>query len=310
MTNRYLEKIAKEDYDYKNKSYTYHLSSNIGDDATIGAGVGAIGGAGIGGYLGNRAADVLSQSNKKVSKAALRGVGGAVGAVGGLLAGSVGGAIMGVPHGLYRGYSANSMKKEANCYLEKIAKVSEDISRDRYARQLGYEDPQLAAIKGGARNAALTSRGLNGRGEYGISDGIWTASNAAMGAAAANEEAHRQNALIRSIIEAQDHAIRTGKTEAFDMVKHDLDADPEGNRYAGYFLGGVGGAALGRAIGKSLGQRLFENGNLAATLAGAGIGALGLGYGFGKGLEYLAHAHNDSNAAILAAREAYVRARG
>jgi len=192
-----------------------------------------------------------------------------------------------------------------NKYLEKIAKVSEDISRDRYARQLGYEDPQLAAIKGGARNAALTSRGLNGRGEYGISDGIWTASNAAMGAAAANEEAHRQNALIRSIIEAQDHAIRTGKTEAFDMVKHDLDEDPESNRYAGYFLGGVGGAALGGAIGKSLGH-----GNLAATLAGAGIGALGLGYGSGKGLEYLAHAHNDSNAAILAAREAYVRARG
>lgn len=189
-----------------------------------------------------------------------------------------------------------------NRYLEKIA---DDLSRDRYARQLGYEDPQLAAIKGGARNAAITSNGLGGRGEYGVGDGIWTASNAAMGYAAAQEQAHSQNALIRSILEAQDHAIKTGNRTAFNQVKHDLDEDPEGNRYVGYALGGITGGLLGGMAGKALAK-----GHIAGALVGGAIGAGGLGYGMGKGMEYLAHAHNDSNANILAAREAYLRAKG
>lgn len=189
-----------------------------------------------------------------------------------------------------------------NVYLEKIA---DDLSRDRYARQLGYEDPRMAAIRSGAMNAALTSGGVRGRGEYGVSDGIWTASHAAMGAAAAHEQAHSTNALIRSIIEAQDQAVRTGNSDAYNLVKHDLDEDPDANRLGGYAFGGITGGILGGMAGHHLG-----NGNLGGTLAGVGLGALGLGYGMGKGMEYLAHAHNDSNANILAARAAYIKAKG
>ena len=56
--------------------------------------------------------------------------------------------------------------------------------------------------------------------------------------------------------------------------------------------------------------KALARGHIAGALVGGAIGAGGLGYGMGKGMEYLAHAHNDSNANILAAREAYLRAKG
>ena len=299
MTNRYLEKIAKEDYDYKNKSYTYHLSSNIGDDATIGAGVGAIGGAGIGGYLGNRAADVLSQSNKKVSKAALRGVGGAVGAVGGLLAGSVGGAIMGVPHGLYRGYSANSMKKEANCYLEKIA----EFTRDSYADDLGYSHPGLTAgITGtmGALLGASVAHDVGANNAAGLAAGALIGGGIMGGIGALAQ--HQANKKISDVLSAQEAALSSDKERNLSPIYDQLKIDRQGNAEDGAIVGGIYGALGGGALGA-----------IGAGVPGAVVGALAGGAGGALAFHGLANMGTDRQHReidrIMQAREAYLRAR-
>ena len=135
-----------------------------------------------------------------------------------------------------------------NRYLEKIA---DDLSRDRYARQLGYEDPQLAAI--GAGLGGLAGAGL--------------------GALIQNQA----NRKIENVLSAQENVIRSGKTQdlspIYDQIKHDVGENQLSGSIGMGALGGMTGTLLGGLAGG-------YGGAVTGGLAGLGRGAAG-GYALG-----------------------------
>ena len=184
-----------------------------------------------------------------------------------------------------------------NRYLEKIA----EFTQDSYSEDLGYQHPGVASALLGTV-MALQGAGMGaeaGPAGAAIGAGLGGLAGAGLGALIQNQA----NRKIENVLSAQENVIRSGKTQdlspIYDQIKHDVGENQLSGSIGMGALGGMTGTLLGGLAGG-------YGGAVTGGLAGLGLGAAG-GYALGG---YGARKNNERIDKALAAREAYLRAKG